>query len=131
MATEATINIRTVADLGRQTDFADKYDNNMEALAVEKKGKIMKYACLYGLSLGLMFCMYAAIFWYSAKLLDDGHIKKEEFGDIFKCLFSIMFAGMVAGEASSLAPDAGEAFAAATSYGLRKLSKKLYIIFYI
>ena len=123
MATEATINIRTVADLGRQTDFADKYDNNMEALAVEKKGKIMKYACLYGLSLGLMFCMYAAIFWYSAKLLDDGHIKKEEFGDIFKCLFSIMFAGMVAGEASSLAPDAGEAFAAATSYGLQKLSK--------
>ena len=26
VATEATINIRTVADLGRQNEFAEKYD---------------------------------------------------------------------------------------------------------
>ena len=115
VATEATINIRTVSDLGRQNEFAAEYDSNMESLNKKKAGKIHSYACLYGLSLGLMFVMYAVIFWFSADLLDRGKIKKEKFGDIYKCLFSIMFAGMVAGEASSMAPDFGEAMAAATS----------------
>ena len=96
----------------------------MAALNKKKGAKVLSYGCLFGLSLGLMFIMYALIFWFSADLLDRGKIKKEEFGDIFKCLFSIMFAGIVAGEASSMAPDLGEAMAAATSSVYQKYKNK-------
>ena len=114
IATEATINIRTVADLGREDHFTAKYDDNVRETISGKTMKINLYGFLYGASLGIIFMMYAGVFYFAAWLINSGRLDSSSFEDIFKVLFAILFAAMTAGQSGSMAPDYGESKAAAT-----------------
>ena len=77
-------------------------------------GKINYYGFLYGAGRGLVFALYAAIFWFTAYLLQIGRLSGDTvMADMMKVLFGIMFAALTAGDASSMAPDYGEALTAA------------------
>ena len=55
------------------------------------------------------FFMYAAIFRFSAWLIEADHMKSSDFDNIFKVLFSLVFGAMTAGEAAAMMPDQAEA----------------------
>merc|ERR1719436_503742 len=109
VATEATIQIRTVADLGREDNFIEKYDSFCTTLTQGRKGRLALYGFLYGASLGIIFLMYAAVFWFTGWMVENDKMKAEDFENLFKVLFAVMFGAMTAGQASSMAPDLGEA----------------------
>ena len=113
IATEATINIRTVASLGREDAFATKYEENMTKPLEGKTVKINLYGFMYGASLGIIFMMYAGVFYFAAWMISTNKLPSSDFADIFKVLFAIMFAAMTAGQSGSMAPDYGEATKAA------------------
>ena len=37
-----------------------------------------------GMAIGIIFFMYATCFWFSGWLINNGHIRPDEFDDIFK-----------------------------------------------
>ena len=69
VATEATINIRTVADLGQEEEFVEKYKKNISNVLKGKTRKINLYGILYGSNLGIVFFMYAGVFKFSAWMI--------------------------------------------------------------
>ena len=109
IATEATINIRTVADLCREETFAQKYEHNTAKIIANKSGKINLYGFMYGASLGIIFLMYAGVFYFAAWMIANDKLASNDFADIFKVLFAIMFAAQTAGQSGSLAPDYAQA----------------------
>ncbi|GAB9476297.1 Multidrug resistance protein abc superfamily [Globisporangium polare] len=73
-SSEVLTNIRTVVSLGLEKNSSDKF---MELLEIPmKKGKTE--AQINGLALGfssfIMMATYSLVFWYGAKLVNDGHI---------------------------------------------------------
>lgn len=113
VATEATINIRTVAGLGRELHFAEVYRTNMETTFAGKAKKIHIYGFLYGASLGVMFLMYAGLFTFAAFLIEEGFISLDRTSDVFRVLFALIFAAFTAGQSAGMAPDYGQAVIAA------------------
>merc|ERR1719431_1360112 len=74
----------------------------------------MLYGFMYGASLGVIFMMYAGVFYFAGWLISTGRLAGEDFADIFKVLFAILFAAMTAGQSGSMAPDYAEATLSAT-----------------
>ena len=109
IATEATLNIRTVASLAREKTF---YDNYMKEVAIphaSAKKKEWLYGMIYGLSQGIIFFAYAATFQFGGYLIESGRLPEDDFDKIYKVLMAVVFGAMSAGQSSAFAPDFGEA----------------------
>ena len=78
------MNIRTVSSLHVQEVFVQRYGKELEALFGKVAKKSGLYGFLYGMSLGVIFFMYAGCFYFSAYLIEDGFLKPDEFDIIFK-----------------------------------------------
>ncbi|CBY12477.1 unnamed protein product [Oikopleura dioica] len=113
VATEATMNIRTVASLGREGYFGKVYKDNIDVTFEGKVQKINIYGILYGASLGVMFFMFAGLFRFSMYLIDAGIIDINRTSDIFRVLTALVFAAETAGQSAGMAPDYGQAVLAA------------------
>jgi len=109
IATEATRNIRTVAGLGREDEFVLKYKQNINQILQGKAKKIHFYAFMFGLSLGNIFFMFAGVFYFAAWMVANDKIHSNDFDDIYRVIFAIIFAARTAGHSGALAPDHGEA----------------------
>lgn len=75
-----------------------------------KKGNIS--GILYGLSQCIMFVCFAVLFYLGAIFIRDNNLQVE---DVFTAIYSIMFAGMVAGNNTQFMPDIGLAKQAAAN----------------
>ena len=107
--TEATMNIRTVASLGREDHFVTKYKDQLSAPVKNAEKKAWLFGFLYGMSTGVIFFMYAGCFYFAAYLIEEKILPADRFEDIFKVLMALVFGAMTAGQAGSAAPDMGEA----------------------
>ena len=107
--TEATMNIRTVASLGREEHFVGKYRSQLDKPVQNAIKKAWLFGFLYGMSTGIIFFMYAGCFYFAAYLIENGLLPAERFDDIFKVLMALVFGAMTAGQAGSAAPNIGDA----------------------
>jgi ATP-binding cassette subfamily B (MDR/TAP) protein 1 len=112
-STEATMNIRTVASLNREKYFVEKYQKDLDIPLRIALKKSWSFGFMSGMAIGIIFFMYATCFWFSGWLINNGHIRADEFDDIFKVLMGIVFAAMTAGETSAMGADIGEGTLAA------------------
>ena len=110
-----SIPIRTVASLGREEYFINKYQTKLDTPLKNHTKKAYLYGFLYGMANATEFFMYAAIFRFSAWLIDAGRLDSADFGNIFKVLFSLVFGAMTAGEAAAMMPDQAQANAVRVS----------------
>ena len=107
--TEATMNIRTVASLGREDYFVAKYKDQLASPVKTAEKKAWIFGFLYGLSTGIIFFMYAGCFSFASHLIEEKILPADKFGDIYRVLMALVFGALTAGRASSRAPDFGEA----------------------
>ena len=82
--TQATMNIRTVASLHVEDTFVNKYSTELETPFGKVAKKSGLYGFLYGMSLAIVFFMYAGCFYFSAYLIEAGFLRPDEFDVIFK-----------------------------------------------
>ncbi|GAB9477430.1 Multidrug resistance protein abc superfamily, partial [Globisporangium polare] len=106
-AAEVLTNIRTVISLGIEKTSTAKY---MELLEIPmKKGK--KEAQINGVALGfssfIMMATYALVFWYGAKLVNDGNIT---FTQMIRTQMAIMMSIQGVSGATSYFSDSESAF---------------------
>lgn len=102
VATEAIMNIRTVASIGKEQFFIDKYTNKLQASYKKSVRNSNIFGFTFGTSSSLMMLAQAAAFALGGKLVQDGDLT---FDDMFKVILSTVFGAMIAGQISSMAPD--------------------------
>jgi len=107
--TEATMNIRTVASLGREPHFVQQYEEQLVTPLKTAATKSWIFGFTYGMATGLVFLMYAACFYFASWLIEERILPADKFEDIFKVFFALAFGAMTAGQSGSMAPDFGEA----------------------
>ena len=88
-------------------DQIKKRRQSVKNILKDKEKKIHFFGFMSGLSLANVFLMYAGVFYFSAWMMANDKIASNNFGDIYKVLFAIMFAAMTAGQGGALAPDYG------------------------
>lgn len=106
LITESMINIRTVTSFGYENMILDKYSEKLKLpfeIAV-KKGNIS--GILFGISQLIMYVVFALIFFLGAVFIRDNNLS---ISDVFTAIYSIMFAGMTAGNNSHFMPDVAAA----------------------
>uniref|UniRef100_H2YJX0 Bile salt export pump n=1 Tax=Ciona savignyi TaxID=51511 RepID=H2YJX0_CIOSA len=111
IATEVTLNVRTVASLTRETMFYEKY---RDALILPQKKSVRKahvYGITFGFSQCIVFFAYAATFRFGAWLVEENLMT---FNNVFKVLMAVIFGAFAVGQTSSFAPDYAAAKIAAT-----------------
>jgi len=107
--TEATMNVQTVAALGREPTFIEKYTAQLDVPLQSSIKKSWLFGFMYGMSTGVIFLMYAGVFYFSAWLIQEEILPASKFEDIFKVLMALVFGAMTAGQSGAMAPDFGEA----------------------
>ena len=100
IATEATINIRTVASLAREKTFYERYLESLQLPIQAAKNKQVLYGLAYGSSQAIVFFAYAGCFHFGAFLIEKGILPPEEFNDIYRVLMAIVFGAMAVGQSS-------------------------------
>ena len=60
--------------MGREEHFSGKYDENVADTIKGKTMKINLYGFLYGASLGIIFMMYAGVFYFAAWLINTNRL---------------------------------------------------------
>jgi ATP-binding cassette subfamily B (MDR/TAP) protein 1 len=106
LITESMINIRTVTSFGYENMILDKYSEKLRLpyqIGV-KKGNIS--GVLFGFSQFIMYVVFALIFFLGAVFIRDNNLN---IADVFTAIYSIMFAGMTAGNNSHFMPDVAAA----------------------
>lgn len=106
LITESMLNIRTVTSFGYENMILDKYSEKLKLpfdIAV-KKGNIS--GLLFGFSQLIMYVVFALIFYLGAVFIRDNNLS---IADVFTAIYSIMFAGMTAGNNSHFMPDVAAA----------------------
>jgi len=104
--TEATMNVQTVASLGRENTFIQKYKTQLDQPLSTANAKALVSGVGYGMSMGIIFFMYAGCFYFAAWLIEEGYVPPSNFDWIFRCLMGLVFGAMTAGQAGAAAPDA-------------------------
>jgi len=106
LATQAIMNVRTVATLGKENYFIEQYATYIEKPYRQSLTKSVVFGLTFGISSSIMMLANAAAFSLGGKMVQDGEI---EFGDMFKVVLATVFGALIAGEISSMAPDFMEA----------------------
>jgi ATP-binding cassette, subfamily B (MDR/TAP), member 1 len=112
IASEAVDNIRTVAGIGIQDYWIDRYAESL--LQPLRKGR--KSALVTGIAFGVaefsLYAMYAISFWFGAKFIEKGQCT---FLGLMKAVTGLLFAALSLGNVSLFTPDIAAANVAATS----------------
>lgn len=108
------MNIRTVASLGREKHFVEKYEERLDEPLKANTQKAYIFGILYGLGNSCEFFMYAGVFSFAAWLIESDRLESSKFDEIFKVLFALLFGAMTAGEAGAAVPDIAQARMAAS-----------------
>ena len=88
IATEATLNIRTVASLAREEKFYSNYVEQMNVPAKASSNKSILYGIAYGSSQGVIFFAYAGCFYFGSWLIQEGILPPEEYNSIYKVILT-------------------------------------------
>ncbi|XP_057304790.1 ATP-dependent translocase ABCB1-like isoform X3 [Hydractinia symbiolongicarpus] len=102
LANQAIMNIRTVATIGRESYFIEKYTELIEQPYRQSLRKSFVFGVTFGLSSSLMMLANAAAFSLGGKLVQDEEIT---FDEMFKVVLAAVFGAMIAGQIASFAPD--------------------------
>lgn len=100
------VNIRTVTSFGYENMILNKYSDKLKEpyqIAI-KKGNIS--GILFGFSQLIMYVVFALIFYLGSIFIRDNNLS---IADVFTAIYSIMFAGMTAGNNSHFMPDVASA----------------------
>lgn len=102
MCSESVDNIRTVASLGRERFFVDKFDECIELNKRSNRKKSLLFGFAYSIANSVMYFAYAGSFYYGGVLIDDGEM---EFYNVFRVFGAIIFGGIVVGRNFSFGVD--------------------------
>lgn len=111
IATETTLNIRTVASLTKEKYFYEKYNEAVEQPYIMSIKKGIRFGFFFGFSQSIAFFAYAGVFRFGAWLVT---INRMTFDNVFKCLMAVIFGAFSVGQASSFVPDYATAQIAAS-----------------
>nr|QVT92368.1 ABC transporter [Salvia miltiorrhiza] len=112
VASEAVGSIRTVASLCGEDKVAELYREKCRVpVRLGSKQGVVSGAS-FGLSLFLLYSVYAASYYAGARLVDAGKIN---FGDVFRVFLGLSMTATAISQSSALAPDSGKAKAGAAS----------------
>jgi ATP-binding cassette subfamily B (MDR/TAP) protein 1 len=109
---ESATNMRTISAINCQTELNKRYQT---IITRENKGvckSTVITGLLYGFGQSSMFIVYAALFWAGAHFTTRYDLT---FKNLFRALFSIIFAAYGAGMAQQFLPDMGSAYNSAKS----------------
>lgn len=109
---ESATNMRTISAINCQFKLQERYDRIVEGKSKTLTKSSVGAGLLYGLGQASMFLVYAAIFYAGARFTVQYGLK---FQDLFRALFSIIFAAFGAGMSQQFLPDMGTAYNAAKS----------------
>ncbi|KAG9407950.1 ABC transporter B member 10 [Aphanomyces cochlioides] len=98
VATEAITNARTIAAFGLQSEIASRYNALLEEPQRQGKRKAHVSGLFNGFSGFSSFAVYALVFWYGARLMNDGSI---DFKQLMNSLMAIMMASESLGHTAS------------------------------
>ncbi|EQC24934.1 hypothetical protein SDRG_17182 [Saprolegnia diclina VS20] len=110
VATEAIVNARTVTALGLQETLAAKYDEMLEQPMKDGVRESHINGIMNGFSTFSMFAVYALVFWYGNKLIQDGAIS---FDEMIRTLMAVMMAAQGMGQSAGFISDTDSAQKAA------------------
>ncbi|EGD72703.1 ATP-binding cassette transporter subfamily B member 1 [Salpingoeca rosetta] len=109
-ASLAVEEVRTVASLGRLDTFVQDYFDTLVLPSAVMKKTAQIQGLAFGFAQFCMFAVWALAFWYGSEVVDDGFCG---FREMFTAQMSIIFMGIFAGQATTLAPDVVKAKQAA------------------
>lgn len=99
----------------------DQFRKIVEPVSKASRGKALKAAAAFGFSQFIVYCIFAALFYFGGRIIEDSctevnGIPKCEISpeDVFIALFAIFFGASHVGTAMSMGPDIAKANAAAT-----------------
>ena len=81
LAIEAITNIRTVAGLGREKTFVQKYVQELTGPHIEAKRKSHVRGLVFGFAQSMPFFAYAGCMYYGGYLVNNGEM---EYQSVFK-----------------------------------------------
>ncbi|KAJ3375227.1 Multidrug resistance protein 1 [Allomyces arbusculus] len=110
---DAMANIRTVQSLAREKWFLVKYGEQIEVPHKISMRKAWLGSMGFGFSQGSIFLVYSAAYYAGFRLVFDDGL---DVGDMFICMFSVVFAAMGAGQMSAFGPNAAKAKIATASF---------------
>lgn len=102
LATEAIMQIRTVASLGKEDYFYNKYIHLILGPNKKSRKSAHFFGLSFGFSMGIIFFSNAAAFYMGGYLHARGEVTMS---DMIKVMMSIQFGAMTAGQLASFAPD--------------------------
>ncbi|KAI3444984.1 hypothetical protein Pfo_001649 [Paulownia fortunei] len=112
VANDAVGNIRTVASFCAQEKIIEMYKKKCEGPATNgtKQGLISGIG--FGLSICLLYLVYATSFYAGAQLVQDG---KSTISDVFRVFYALTMVAVAISASSTFAPDSSKARSAAAS----------------
>ncbi|KAF7146264.1 hypothetical protein RHSIM_Rhsim04G0106300 [Rhododendron simsii] len=112
VANDAVGSIRTVASFCAEEKVMQLYKKKCEGPMKTGKRQGLVSGIGFGVSIALLFLVYATSFYAGAKLVEAG---ETTFADVFRVFFALTMAAMGISQSSGLAPDATKAKGAAAS----------------
>ncbi|KAE9618860.1 putative xenobiotic-transporting ATPase [Lupinus albus] len=112
VANDAVGSIRTIASFCAEDKVMELYRKKCEGPMKTGIRQGLISGSGFGVSLFLMFCVYATTFYAGARLVEAGKIN---FGDVFKVFFALTMTSLALSQSSSFSPDSSKAKSATAS----------------
>nr|CAD7462520.1 unnamed protein product [Timema tahoe] len=110
VAVEAVSNIRTVAGLGREHTFHQKYMKELETVHLVALRNCHFRALVFGMASSIMFFAYGACMYYGGKLVEQEGIP---YSNVFKVSQALILGTASVGSALAFAPNLQKGLVAA------------------
>ncbi|CAL0300187.1 unnamed protein product [Lupinus luteus] len=112
VANDAVGSIRTIASFCAEDKVMELYRKKCEGPMKTGIRQGLISGSGFGVSLFLLFCVYATSFYAGARLVEAG---KTKFADVFKVFFALTMASIGISQSSSFSPDSSKAKSATAS----------------
>ncbi|XP_014510009.1 ABC transporter B family member 11 [Vigna radiata var. radiata] len=112
VANDAVGSIRTVASFCAEEKVMELYRGKCEGPIKTGIRQGIISGVSFGISFFVLYAVYAASFYFGARLVEDG---KTTFTDVFRVFFALSFAAIGISQSGSLVPDSAKAKTAAAS----------------
>ncbi|KAI4335102.1 hypothetical protein L6164_013781 [Bauhinia variegata] len=112
VANDAVGSIRTVASFCAEEKVMELYQKKCEGPIKTGIRQGIISGTSFGLSLFLLYTVYATSFYAGGRLVEDGKVSSK---DVFRVFFALTMAAIALSQSSTLAPDSGKAKVSAAS----------------